>query len=258
MNGSTSSLNKQKQFRIERTFSTSNLANYPQIKEHLQQASLLDRVNFSEKTAPQKSENATTKSDGGDSQAPENFDSLNAISSNQDGGKHENLLDNKSTKSYGSIFTNNSSVSNFGNMPTETKTVKQPFNSPSRSEIKRLLGEIDRSTRIDAKKILRWPIEIWVSCGESFVQPKLVSKNETQKMIQREQVDKAEHELEKQTHALRQMTGRRLTQMKTGQYKPIKNPDIPVVKEGHWSEVPYEEQVKQNEVNELKVDKYIC
>jgi hypothetical protein len=252
MNGSTSSLNKiQKQFKIERTFSSSNLGNYPLIKEQ-QQSSLLDKVNFSEKTAPKSQNDNNTIKKSSDDLPQENNDK--DVPKSESANKQDNLLDNKLTKSYGSIFTNNSSLSNFGNMPTEVKVVKQPFNSPSKSDIKRLLGEYDRSSRIDPKKILRWPIEIWVSSGESFVQPKLVSKNETQKMIQREQVDKAEHELEKQTHALRQMTGRRLTQMKTGQYKPIKNPDYPVVKEGHWSEVPYEEQVKQNEVNELKVN----
>jgi hypothetical protein len=238
----------QKQFKIERTNSSTNLGNYSQaLKE---QPSLLDKVSFNEKSAP-NSTRLPKENSGKDS--PEKQEASEKESSNQELIKPENLFDNKSTRSFGSNFTQNSSLSNFGNMPSEVKVAKPPFNGPSKNDIKRILSEYDQFSRIDPKKILRWPIEIWISCGESFIQPKLVSKYENQKMTQRELVDKAEHELEKQTHALRQMTGRRLTSMKTGQYKPIKNPDFPVVKEGHWSEVTYEEQVKQTEVNQLKV-----
>ena len=134
----------------------------------------------------------------------------------------------------------------------ENKSMKL-YNGPSKNEIKKILSEYDRTFRVDPKKLLRWPIEIWVSCGEAFIQPKQVIKNETQKIVQRENLDKAEHELEKQTHALRQMAGRRLTGLNTGHFKSVKNPDYPVVKEGHWSEVPYEEKVKKTEVEQLKV-----
>ncbi len=248
--GSTSSLNRsQKQFKIQRTNSTNNFPNYsPAMKEN---GSLLDKVNFNEKSAP-TSTRSPKEISGKDESSPEKQETSEKDSSNQELIKQENVFDNKSTRSFGSNFTQNSS-SNFGNMPSEVKVAKPPFNGPSKSDIKRILSEFDQFSRIDPKKILRWPIEMWISCGESFIQPKLVSKYENQKMTQRELVDKAEHELEKQTHALRQMAGRRLTSMKMGQYKPIKNPEIPVVKEGHWSEVPYEEQVKQNEVNQLKV-----
>lgn len=36
---------------------------------------------------------------------------------------------------------------------------------PSRSELKRIL----ESQTIDEQKLLRWPIEVWVSCGEQFI-----------------------------------------------------------------------------------------
>lgn len=49
------------------------------------------------------------------------------------------------------------------------------------------------------------------------------------------------------------MTGRRFKTMEPGTLRPVQNPDYPVVKEGHWSNVPYEEQLKQIEVEELKV-----
>lgn len=139
-----------------------------------------------------------------------------------------------------------------GSPVIDTSKNTKPFSVPTKSEIKRLLVDYDRTSKIDAKKLFRWPIEIWVSCGEPFISPKVVNKNETKKIMQREQIEKVGHELEIQTHALRQMTGRRLTGMNTGKYKPIKNPDHPVIKEGHWTEVTYEEHVKQNEVNQLK------
>lgn len=127
------------------------------------------------------------------------------------------------------------------------------FIGPTKNEIRRILNHYDRTGKIDKKKLLKWPVEIWVSCGEQFIPPKLRNKIESEKMAQREQVDKAEHELEIQTHLLRHMTGRRYNAQNFGQYKAVKNPDFPVVKEGHWSEIPYEEQLKQAEVNMLKV-----
>ena len=50
------------------------------------------------------------------------------------------------------------------------------------------------------------------------------------------------------------MTGRRMNKQTTGEYKAVKNPECPVVKEGHWSEVPFEEQAKQAEVYQLRVN----
>ncbi len=136
---------------------------------------------------------------------------------------------------------------------SESVTFKKQFEGPTKIEIKKLLNEYERGARVDVKRVFRWPLEIWVSCGEAFVSPKLISEYESQKIAQREQTHKAEHELEKQAHALRQMVGRRLSSMSTGVYKSIKNPEYPVVREGHWTEVPYEEQLKQAEVNQLKV-----
>ena len=129
---------------------------------------------------------------------------------------------------------------------------EKPFKQPTKREMRRMINEYERKSRIDARKVLRWPIECWVSCGEAFKEPSAIIKSETQKIIQRENIDKAEHELEKQAHLLRQMTGRRLSKMSVGKYKSVKNPEYPVKKEGHWTEVTYEEQVKKVEVSQLK------
>ena len=124
--------------------------------------------------------------------------------------------------------------------------------APTKKEIRRLLDEYDRTYRLDAKKLFRWPAEIWVSCGEPFVDPRYVQVVGMQRASQREQTDRAEHELAKQKHALRHMTGRRMGSRNPGELKSIKNPRVPVVKEGHWSQVPYEEHVKAHEVHQLK------
>lgn len=39
-----------------------------------------------------------------------------------------------------------------------------------------------------------------------------------------------------------------------GEFKPINNPNYPVIKRGHWTEVPYEEEIKKIEVTKLKVN----
>ncbi len=155
-------------------------------------------------------------------------------------------------------FNNNNQTSRIDIFASESTQFKKQFIGPTKIEIKKLLNEYERGARLDGKRIFKWPLEIWVSCGEAFVSPKMISDYENQKLAQREQTHKAEHELEKQTHALRQMIGRRLNSMSTGVYKSIKNPDFPVVREGHWSEVPYEEQLKKAEVDQLKVIILLC
>jgi hypothetical protein len=66
----------------------------------------------------------------------------------------------------------------------------------------------------------------------------------------------ARTELDREQHALRQMTGRRLLRQSVGEYKSLKNPYNPVIKRGHWTEVPYEEEIKKIEVTKLKVLSY--
>ncbi len=74
---------------------------------------------------------------------------------------------------------------------------------------------------------------MWVTSGEPFVSPQVVQKNENKSRQKREQIDKVQAELEKQTHVMRQMAGRRMNKQTTGVYKAVKNPECPVVKEGY-------------------------
>jgi hypothetical protein len=49
------------------------------------------------------------------------------------------------------------------------------------------------------------------------------------------------------------MTGRRKMRLSAGEFRPVNNPNYPVIKRGHWTEVPYEEHIKKIEVSKLKV-----
>lgn len=69
----------------------------------------------------------------------------------------------------------------------------------------------------------------------------------------RQKLDIVENNFETNTHVLRQMTGRRYKTMEPGEYKSVQNPDYPVTRDGHWTDVPYDEQLKSLEVNDLKV-----
>lgn len=82
-----------------------------------------------------------------------------------------------------------------------------------------------------------------------------MEKNQENRKNIRKKVEDAGNKFDTQSHILKNMTGRRLKAMNPGAYKSIQNPDFPVVKEGHWSNVPYEEQIKKMEVDILKVGK---
>jgi hypothetical protein len=69
----------------------------------------------------------------------------------------------------------------------------------------------------------------------------------------RKKIDNAENNLVKSAHVLRQMAGRRLNTMNPGEYRGVKNEDDPVTKDGHWKDVPYNEEIKELEVEQLKV-----
>jgi hypothetical protein len=81
----------------------------------------------------------------------------------------------------------------------------------------------------------------------------VVKKNVKTKKELRKKIDNVENSFVENHHVLRQMTGRRFNTMNPGEYKGLKNEENPVTKEGHWKEVPYNEQVKELEVNRSKV-----
>jgi hypothetical protein len=97
----------------------------------------------------------------------------------------------------------------FGLASTGSRTAKgRGLTMPNRNDLKRLVYEVerlDRSRAADLKKVLKWPVEVWVSCGEAFVAPEVVSMNEGQKTKQREAVEKAERQVESRVAELRTM-----------------------------------------------------
>ena len=67
----------------------------------------------------------------------------------------------------------------------ENKTNHRGLTRPSATELKKTLSEIERSSKTDPKVILKWPVEIWISCGEPFVRPELVAQKQKEKLKQR-------------------------------------------------------------------------
>ena len=104
----------------------------------------------------------------------------------------------------------------------------------------------------DTKKVLKWPVEVWISTGEEFIHPDVVDANEIQKNRMKERVKRVENFLDKKNHELRQMKGKRMAEKNVGELVPTSDLHAPVVKEGHWTSIPYDEQLKQKEVEVLK------
>ncbi|ESO97509.1 hypothetical protein LOTGIDRAFT_152600 [Lottia gigantea] len=100
--------------------------------------------------------------------------------------------------------------------------------------------------------ILRYPIEIWVSSGKSFVPPEVVESKETNRKKRRAFRAQVSLELDIEKHVLRQMKGRRLESQKPGEYKTTLDSKKPVVKEGNWEQPTVEEAIKHKNVSKLE------
>ena len=66
------------------------------------------------------------------------------------------------------------------------------------------------------------------------------------------------YELEKEKHVLRQMQGRRYEGQSPGQYRTTRNPQHPVLVQGHWQEAPLGELQKHDIVHQLQVRHSTC
>ncbi|CAM4769077.1 unnamed protein product [Rotaria magnacalcarata] len=105
---------------------------------------------------------------------------------------------------------------------------------------------------IDINYLLKFPIEIWVSSGEPFVNPANIDQRQSLRVVQREQRTTVVHDFEKEKHALRLMKGRRISSQSPGQLTPQPNPNEPVLKKGHWTEKSDAELDKQDDVELLR------
>ncbi|CAF0832166.1 unnamed protein product, partial [Didymodactylos carnosus] len=137
---------------------------------------------------------------------------------------------------------------------TSTLAAKQRHqNLPKPSDIKNAVKKnVSGTIEIDMNQLLKFPIEIWVSSGESFVNPKDVDQRQNQRILQREQRTTVEHELEKEKHSLRLMQGRRISAQQPGEFISQQNPQEPVIKQGHWTEQPDIELDKIEDVEQLR------
>ncbi|XP_050408824.1 doublecortin domain-containing protein 1 [Patella vulgata] len=100
--------------------------------------------------------------------------------------------------------------------------------------------------------ILRYPIEIWVSSGKSFVPPEVVESKEVNRKKRRAFRAQVSLELDLEKHVLRQMKGRRIESQKPGEYRSTLSSKQPVVKEGNWEQPTVEEKIKHDTVNKLE------
>lgn len=64
--------------------------------------------------------------------------------------------------------------------------------------------------------------------------------------------------MEKKNHELRQMQGKRIVGKSTGYYVAAVSGESQIVKTGHWQDIPCGEQMKQAEINKLKVIKFLA
>ncbi|XP_070200716.1 doublecortin domain-containing protein 1-like isoform X2 [Littorina saxatilis] len=100
--------------------------------------------------------------------------------------------------------------------------------------------------------ILRYPIEVWVSSGKSFVAPEIVESKEENRRKKRAVQSKVCLELDVEKHCLRQMKGRRFKDRSPGRYRSTLSEKQPVVLEGHWQDATIAEHDKHHSVNKLQ------
>ncbi|CAF1130188.1 unnamed protein product, partial [Didymodactylos carnosus] len=139
-------------------------------------------------------------------------------------------------------------------LETSGANAKQHYqNLPKPLDIQRAMKKnANGTTEIDMKQLLKFPIEIWVSSGEPFANPKDIDQRQNQRIVQREQRTITEHELEKEKHSLRLIQGRRISGQQPGELVPQQNPQEPVVKQGHWTEQSDIELDKIDDVEQLR------
>ncbi|CAF1169688.1 unnamed protein product [Adineta ricciae] len=132
---------------------------------------------------------------------------------------------------------------------------KQHFQGlPKSSDLKRAIKQnsAKRGLDIDMNYLLKFPIEVWVSSGEGFVNPSDVDQRHNVRIVQREERTPVVHELEREKHALRLMKGRRISSQSTGELVSQQNPDIPVVKQGHWTQRSDTELDQEDNVEKIQ------
>lgn len=70
------------------------------------------------------------------------------------------------------------------------------MSKPTRNDLRRIF-ESNRS--VDERKLLRWPIEVWVSCGEQFIAPAVPPSSTSEALSTRRQQQQQKQLDEKST-----------------------------------------------------------
>ncbi|XP_072322342.1 doublecortin domain-containing protein 1-like isoform X1 [Scyliorhinus torazame] len=119
-----------------------------------------------------------------------------------------------------------------------------PENDHSEQRLPRVTPEDLKSMDTElVSLIVRNPIEVWVSCGESFVPLNELNKKIRLQRKQWLQKQKVLFDLDKMKHKIRHLQGRRVGSMGPASMVPTKRPIQPVVVAGGWTE-PSPEEVK--------------
>ncbi|KAG8438259.1 hypothetical protein GDO86_008813, partial [Hymenochirus boettgeri] len=133
----------------------------------------------------------------------------------------------KEQRTYETINTDND---NDGNLVKETSEIilVTPEN----------INNVDESL---LSFVIRNPIEVWVSCGESFLSPSDVRRSEKQGKIQWLQKGKILTDLEMLKHKMRHLQGRRVKSLTPPSMVRTVSPAQPVLVKGGWTEETMEE-----------------
>ncbi|XP_071830359.1 doublecortin domain-containing protein 1-like [Apostichopus japonicus] len=114
-------------------------------------------------------------------------------------------------------------------------------------------GDVPTESRENTiNQIMRLPLEVWVSCGESFIHLAQVDYMKQLKTLQRAERSKVMRELDQEKHILRQMQGRRTTGMEGPDFIATLSPQQPVLVEGGWTKPCHGEVKKYIQVNQLQ------
>ncbi|XP_078391176.1 doublecortin domain-containing protein 1-like [Cetorhinus maximus] len=131
-----------------------------------------------------------------------------------------------------------------GEIKEDWAKLPTPENDDSEHRLPRVTPEDVKSMDTELiSLIVRNPIEVWVSCGESFVP---LSESNKRLRLQRKQwlqKQKVLFDLDKMKHKMRHLQGRRVGSMGPASMVPTKSPIQPVVVAGGWTE-PSPEEVK--------------
>nr|CAB3263220.1 uncharacterized protein LOC104266468 [Phallusia mammillata] len=108
------------------------------------------------------------------------------------------------------------------------------------------------SLEIPLSVILRYPIEVWVSCGENFIPPIVAERMMEDSLIGQIKRNADNLVLDTEKHVLRHMQGRRFKEMNPRELKPTRSPEYPILIEGGWQETTKTEAGKLEQVHKLE------